>query len=194
MASPPRCFFAAMPSADVQAVIQSRLQSAGVLDALGERLFAPDNWHQTFSGRHYRAGAETIDRLLQAGERVQASAFTLTFNRIDWRHDATKNRNLCTLRAKGTGNELKPILGDVQTALGSVGLADGEGHTPHITLSYKAAGLHPTVAILPLDWTIDELLLVEGGGDPYYYQVLGRWPLPPLTTPQGQADLFATLG
>ena len=52
-----------------------------------------------------------------------------------------------------------------------------QGHSPHITLSYSAADLHPNVDILPFQWTVRELLLVEGGGDPYRYSVHGRWPL-----------------
>jgi len=32
-----------------------------------------------------------------------------------------------------------------------------------------------------VEWTLDELLLVEGGGSPYHYQIKGRWPLLPIS-------------
>jgi hypothetical protein len=33
--------------------------------------------------------------------------------------------------------------------------------------------------MVPVHWTIDEVLLVAGDGDPYCFELLGRGPLPP---------------
>lgn len=195
MASTPRCFFALMPDAAQLEVLSARVADAGVLKALGSHLFAPTNWHQTLSDRYWNPDPATVDRLLHAGSLIRAEVFTLTLRGIDWsldERDPARPRRMCTLRTDGGKRALDRCLAAVAVALDKTGFPpQQDGHTPHITLSYNAPDLRARTGIVPFDWTIGEILLVEGDGEPYRYRVLGRWPLQPTTAPQGQVDLFA---
>ncbi|MEO8365901.1 MAG: hypothetical protein ABI538_06800 [Pseudoxanthomonas sp.] len=60
-----------------------------------------------------------------------------------------------------------------------------QGNTPHLTISYGAwSGMDNRPKIAPVEWVIDEVLLLEGGGDPYHYKIPGRWPLRQVFKPQ----------
>lgn len=191
MATTPRYFFGALPGLDQSDHWLTRLAAAGVPTTLGRRMFAMENWHQTLSGRHFDADDATVERLMAAGERIAAQAVTLRFNRVIWTHGEPERRNHCTLFTHGRPVEFDELLARVQVALREVGLGDSEGHRPHITLSYDAGELHPTIQLIPIEWTIDEVLLLKGHGQPYRYDVIGRWPLLPPSSPQHQDDLFA---
>lgn len=191
MATTPRYFFGALPGLEQAEQWLTRLAAAGVASKLGRRMFAMENWHQTLSGRHFDANGETIARLMDAGGRIAAQAVTLRFNRVIWTQGEPDHRNHCTLFTHGRPVEFNALLGAVQAALGGVGLGDDEGHRPHVTLSYDAGELHPTIQLIPIEWTIDEVLLLKGYGQPYRYDVIGRWPLLPPASPQHQDDLFA---
>lgn len=191
MATVPRCFFAAMPPAQVAGQLFARVVDAGVAAKLGRRMWPLQYTHQSLSGQHSDPDPATVARLMQAGARIVANATTLTFNRVAWSQDGPDARVYCSLLAKGRPPAFDALLESVQRALGSVGLGDDEGHRPHMTLSYDAGSLQTSVRLLPLEWTIDEVLLLKGHGQPYRYDVLGRWPLLPATSPQHQDDLFA---
>ena len=190
MASKPGWFFAAMPVPEDLARLQERIADAGIFDQLGRRMFAPENWHQTLSDRFWEPDEATRAALMRAGERLQFRPFTLGFRQVKWSRHSLNGRIYCTLVGASGADELKHCVGAVRTALSEVCLMSPQGHSPHITLSYSAADLHPNVDILPFQWTVRELLLVEGGGDPYRYSVHGRWPLSLPAAPQGQDDLF----
>ena len=184
-------FFAAMPPPPVRMAIEAAAREHGVLDALGRALFAPGNWHQSLSERIVDPGDAQIASLRAVGAALQAHACTVQYTRID----STANpagRIHVTLRA-GSNTTFKPLLGALQQQLRLAGHgAIATGVTPHVTLSYDAPALLPTVRLPePLRWTIDELLLVVGHGRPYRYDVLGRWPLlPERDPPPVQIGLF----
>lgn len=74
--------------------------------------------------------------------------------------------------------------------LAAEGIDDRVGHTPHVTPSYTAPKhLKPPKIKEAIEWILDEVLLVVGGGSPYRYEVLGRWDLRPLAASR-QQNLF----
>ena len=179
-----RLLFMAMPPPDVVAAILELLRKQGLERELGQALFAPTNWHQSLSGRIFEPGLTDIALLRSVGSRVVAHACTLQYNRIDSNADGEGNIH-ATLRAHGQPKAFKALLHALQQSLEE----HGYGHlainnNPHSTLSYKAPSLIEKVDIAPtIDWTIDELLLVLGGGNPYRYEVVDRWPLLPEIDP-----------
>ena len=184
-------FFAAMPPPAVRMAIEEAAREYGLLDALGRALFAPGNWHQSLSERIFAPNDAQIEQLRVVGAAVRAHATTVAYTRIDSAANLS-GRIHVTLRA-GSNAAFKPLLGAVQQALQQAGQgAIATGVTPHVTLSYDAPALLPTVRLPePLRWTIDELLLVVGHGRPYRYDVLGRWPLlPERDPPPVQIGLF----
>ena len=138
MATTPRYFFGALPGPWQVEQWITRLAAAGVASKLGRRMFAPENWHQTLSGRHFNADDATVARLMAAGDRINAHAMTLRFNRVVWSRHELQDRNHCTRLAQGRPAEFDALLAAVQAALTEKGLGDPEGHRPHITLSYDA--------------------------------------------------------
>ncbi len=184
-------FFAAMPPPAVRMAIEEAAHAHGLVDALGRSLFAPGNWHQSLSERIFAPNDAQIDQLRAVGAAVQAHACTVAYTRIDSAANLS-GRIHVTLRA-GSNTAFKPLLGAVQQQLQLAGHgAIATGVTPHVTLSYDAPALLPTVRLPePLRWSIDELLLVVGHGRPYRYDVLGRWPLlPERDPPPTQMGLF----
>ena len=89
------------------------------------------------------------------------------------------------MRAFGTPKGFSRLLLQVKNQLVSNDLGQiATGVTPHITLSYNADRSFSNTLVDPtIPWTIDELCLVIGGGDPYGYEVIGRWPLLPELDP-----------
>ncbi|TDK25099.1 hypothetical protein E2F46_08015 [Luteimonas aestuarii] len=169
-----------------------RLVQLEVPQRLGSRLFVPENWHQSFSERIYSPSARDKDALSKLGKTLSAHACTLHFNRVEGPR-AGADRAHCTLRARGVPKAFSSLLRQVRQGLvhaGYEGIATGV--TPHMTLSYNASDAFDTLALdPPIAWTIDELCLVVGGGDPYRYEVIDRWPLlPEIDPPVAQPGLF----
>lgn len=189
--SAPRILFMALPPPAVRTAITAALQAHGALAQLGRRLFTPDNWHQSLSGRIFAPTPAQVECLLAVGAGLQAPACTLQHNRIDSAPDQHGRIHL-TLRGASAAS-LAPLLSALQQSLQQAGQgAIATGVTPHTTLSYDAPAVLPTIRLAsPIRWTIDELLLVSGGGSPYRYDVLGRWPLlPERDPPPVQIGLF----
>lgn len=171
MASVERTLFVAMPGAGVREKLLAAVRAKGLDHPLGRSLFDPGNWHQSLSDRHWRPDGERIERLKRAGDRIEGHAFTLGFDRIG-------GGDHWVFGVKGASHGLKDLLAAVQRGLRAEGLADNLAHAPHITLSYKPPHPLQRVDIEPVEWQVDEILLVIGGGsEPYRYRVVGRWPL-----------------
>ena len=187
-----RLFFAAMPSPETVAAIRALLERHGLDRWLGAALFAPGNWHQSLSERVFNPTRTDIALLRGVGERVRAHACTLQYNRIET-STTQKGKVYLTLRAKGRPKPFEAINLALQAALRAADYAGmASGVTAHTTLSYSAPSLIEKIDIDPtIDWTIDELLLVLGNGDPYRYDVIDRWPLLPERDPVAtQIGLF----
>ena len=179
-----RLFFAAMPPSDVVAAIREVLGRHGLEQWLGSRLFAPGNWHQSLSERKFDATRTDIALLRSVGERILTHACTLQFNRID-SSLTPSGKHYVTLRAKGKPKAFEAINQTVQKALRAANYHDmATAVTAHTTLSYDAPSLIDKIDIDPsISWTINELLLVLGNGNPYRYEVIDRWPLLPERDP-----------
>ena len=179
-----RALFVAMPPPDVVAAILTVLRQHGLEHLLGRTLFAPSNWHQSLSGRIWTPTASDIESLRSVGEQVAAHACTLQYNRIDSSANDKGDIHV-TLRAHGLPKAFQALLQALKAPL----IEHGHGHlainnSPHSTLSYTSPLLLDKIDIAPtINWTINELLLVIGGGDPYHYEIIDRWSLMPEIDP-----------
>lgn len=176
-----RMIFMAMPPLAVRSEMQRALVEHGLAARLGRAMFAPENWHQSLAGR-FDGGLVLRDRLLRVGSRIDATAFTMTLNRLRGEHAAGAAAHWA-FHAHGRPPGLMALQAAVRQALAGEGQVVEGGHSGHVTISYRAPGPLPTVKITPIAWTIDEVLLVHAGGLPYRYDVLGRWPLRPAPRP-----------
>lgn len=188
----PRLFFMAMPTPAWVDDTLALLVRLGLDKRLRSALFAPENWHQSFSERIFSPTGEECAALPQVGSAVSAPACTLHFSRIDGPTDMP-GRIHWTMRARGVPKAFAALLQEVRGRLGEAGCGRiATGVTPHMTLSYCAREpLDKVVLDPPVAWTIDELCLAIGGVNPYRYDIIGRWPLlPEIDPPATQTGLF----
>lgn len=168
-------FFMAQPQLAVRARMEAAVATSGLDLRLGSAQFESGNWHQSFSDRQDDK-PKVRAAMLRAGARVSAPSFLMTLNRINGTGVGPRGIHWA-FRALGKPKGLEAVLSSVRAALQAEGIDDETGHGPHVTISYKAPSPLPSVPIEPIEWMIDELLLVRGGGQPYQYEVIGRWPL-----------------
>ncbi|WP_440223301.1 2'-5' RNA ligase family protein [Dokdonella sp. MW10] len=175
-----RWLFVARPPESVRDAIAAALDAVGLRARLGDAAFAIENWHQSLSDRQWHISK--VDAMQRAGARVRATQVKMILNRVVNRGESPRLH--WTLLAQGQPEGFAELLNALRVAEAAEGLVDVVGNTPHITLSYDAPSpLEGSVSITPVMWTLDHLELVHGGGDPYGYETIDRWPLDP--SPQG---------
>lgn len=184
-----RLLFIARPHREVSDAIEALPDVRDLIDRHRGDLFARENWHQSVSDRYI--DIPTVrEALLQAGGQMTAPAFTMTLDRL---HSALNHRGRFQwdVRSRLRNDELKALVAVVNAAIAASGLPTGGGHSPHITLSYgTGTALTGTTAMTPIDWLVDAIELVVGGGSPYRYTTLARWPLAPTIPRLVQSALF----
>ncbi|MEN2431363.1 2'-5' RNA ligase family protein [Comamonas sp. F1-6] len=144
-----RMLIVTQPQSPERHRLRARISALGLDKDLGERMFSPDNWHQTCCGP-FDSGQEALLALLAAGNAVQAAqlkAFELSFNRIRGEEGERIHWSLLT---RGRPEPFNQLLTTLQTELKSHGFKD-DGHRPHITISYRALHALPTRRIDPVD-------------------------------------------
>ena len=191
MTPEPRCFFMSQPQKAVREHLHAELRRIGLVKQLGRRaLFPPLNWHQSLSDR-FEDDPELIERLLSIGPRISAHALRFKIDRVESTRGPQDTH--WAFKPEQTPVDFDPLLLSVKAAISTVDRRPQGGHTPHITVSYRAPEhLRAMVQIQPVEWIMDEVLFVRGGGTPYHYEVLGRWPLlpPRIQLKSEQAQLF----
>ena len=118
---------------------------------------------------------ERIDDLRRLGRDSVGEAFSLVLDKIGrwpkpqvlWAAPAHVPGNLLDLRAR---------LGDGLAGLGFE--TEARSYSPHVTLARKVRDVSGYGPLLPVTWTVKELVLVESraGAAPHYHP-LARWPL-----------------
>ena len=184
-----RLLFLARLRARCTDTISAQLEAHGVLDVLGAEVFPFDLLHQSFSDR-YRDTPEIRRRLLLAGARVQAQAFTLAPDRLQCEANGRGSANI-DVRVRGGSGKVDALVDAINAAIAEEGLPMGGRHSAHVTVSYGFHGEMPRSRKIPeIDVVIDAFELVLGGGKPYRYTTLGRWELGPEPPRRVQPSLF----
>ncbi|MDB5973152.1 MAG: hypothetical protein JWQ90_5602 [Hydrocarboniphaga sp.] len=178
----------AMPEPSTREALVRAFASTGLRARLGDGMFDPLCWHQSLSDRYNNTG-ENLRLLLEAGSAVSAAPFLLGIDRLQSR--AGRESIHWSLKPSRVPDEFAMLLQSLRNALAAKHLDELAGHTAHITISYRAPIKQATIRIPPVLWTIDEFMLVRGGGEPYRYEVLRRWKLSGKSEPaSGQLDFF----
>lgn len=183
-----RLLLMAQPPSAVLSAMRSAVAISELDEVLKDVLFPSDNWHQSLSER-YPDTSYFREALLRAGSRISAAAFSVRFNRITSEGNQA-GKIQYAFRAKGNPQGLQDLLLVIRQSLLEEGIEESTGHTPHATIAYFARSRAASCAIEPIEWKIDEVRLVEGGGKPYRYKVLARWDLlPPRIQSAPQLEL-----
>ncbi len=127
---------------------------------------------------------------MRVGAEIKLSAFTITLDTLLTSKNAKGSFNV-DVRQRHESTELVALVALINALIERQGLPSGDGHSPHVTLSYGFTGSMPrTQSMPPVEWMVHEIELVVGGGAPYDYVTLGRWPLGQAIRQTAQAALF----
>lgn len=179
MAQQHRLFFALRPTPGaVQAIVAAR-QQACERHGLKGRPVAAERLHVTL---HWLADHDEFPRALcdaacAAGAKLAAEPFDVRFDQVGSIGGARDPGPLVL-----SGGENLAALRRFQRALGDEMKAAGIGHyarshfKPHVSLLYPGVYV-AREAIEPLEWRVDELLLIDSHVGAGVHELLGRWPL-----------------
>lgn len=166
----PRLLLISQPDLAAEQLMSAAVERHGLDRRLGDAMFPAANWHQTWSDR-YLDTPSMRSALRRVGARISAQAFTMVLNRI-------AGREYWSFQTQGRPPGFDDVLESVLSALLQEGLGEGSGHTPHLTLSYRAPEPLEPIYITPIAWQVREVLLVVGGShQDYDYEIIDRWAL-----------------
>ena len=174
--------FMAQPAEPVRRAVWDLLEAKGLIEQLGGRIFPEQNWHQSFSGR-VELSTDQCDRMIRAGARVHAAAFTLELNRVASHGKAGDPQIIWTVHPTERPTAFDALVAATREAMRQEGvekIEDMAGNAPHVTVCYWAPAPLESIVTASIPWRIDELLLVESRMNQhheYHYHTLARWPL-----------------
>lgn len=193
MMDTPRMLIIAQPPAAVRQPMRKALLSHNLHEQLGERLFPEHNWHQTLCGPYPASNAaeRALARAGNAACATQTPAFRLRLNRIRGPHMPAGERMHWSFMSQGRPTGFDVLRERLQAQVQPDLLPD-TGHTPHVTICYRAPAPLATQFIQPIDWQIRQILLVvrRGTGNGWRYEALQRWELPAMPDDDCQLELF----
>ncbi|MFE1572357.1 2'-5' RNA ligase family protein [Comamonas odontotermitis] len=182
------------PSDPVLSRMSNAIDQRGLREFLGARMFPECNWHQTLCGPYPAclATERALERACDAALAARMRAFRLRLNRIRGEHRPAGERTHWSFLCQGRPSEFDDLLRCLQTKV-QPDLPPDTGHTPHVTISYRAPAPLDTLRIQPIDWLIQQILLVvrQGTGNGWRYEVLQSWELPVMPANECQLELFA---
>jgi len=171
-ASQARVFFALWPGAGIQLQL---LQHGRELHRLaGGRLTRQESIHLTlvFLGD---VGIERLDELRAAGAGVAFEPFDLSIDSAGcWNHN-----RVAWLAPRATPVPLQALVDGLEASLRQGGFRfDARPYAPHITVIRKARSGRIDIPIAPVEWRIEDFVLVRAqlDTDGSRYTVIGRWP------------------
>ncbi len=174
-----RLFYALRPAPGaVQAIVEARRQFCE-RHGLGGRPVAAGRLHVTLHwlADHAEFPRGLCDAAAEAASSLQAESFDVCFDHVG---------SIGTLDSPGplvlTGGEGLAALRRFQRVLGDAMQAAGLGDyvrsrfKPHVSLLYPGTFV-AREAIDPLEWRVEELLLIDSHVGEGVHEVCGRWPL-----------------
>lgn len=173
----PRLLFLGKPSVEACRCLSAELDRSGLMSRLGSDLFTPANWHQSLSDR-FPDQPHMVEQLRSAGRVVNARGVGFRMDRVE--SQAGPDGIHWAFKAAHTPEDFKNLLRNLGAAIAATTGRKSSMPTAHLTISYWAPEhLSRMVPIAPVDWVLDEIMLVRGGGHPYHYELIDSWSLGP---------------
>jgi RNA 2',3'-cyclic 3'-phosphodiesterase len=167
-----RVFFALWPGVGVQLQL---LQHGRELHRLaGGRLTRPESIHLTlvFLGD---IGVDRLEDVRAAGAGAAFAPFELSIDSAGcWNHN-----RVAWLAPRATPAPLQALVDGLEARLQQAGFRfDARAYAPHITVIRKAHCGRIDIPIAPVEWRIEDFVLVRAQLDSEgsRYTVIGRWP------------------
>ena len=167
-----RMMVMSQPSDPVLRRMSSAVDQRGLREFLGARMFPERNWHQTLCGPYEACHAteRTLARACDAALAAPMRAFRLRLNRIRSDRWPDEERIHWSFLSQGRPSDFDALLQFLRTEV-QPDLPPDTGHTPHVTISYRAPAPLDTLRIQPIDWLIQQISLVvrQGTGNPLHF-------------------------
>lgn len=170
-----RLLFAALPPSHVREAMVGALEKSGLDERLGKLRVDADHLHQSLS-MAYPDSDDIETAMRRAGAMVQARSVRMILNRVS-SSAAADHQIHWAFRAQGRPAGFYELLAAVASALRAQGLPSQSGHTPHVTVSCRAPAPLRALRIPEIDWRIEDIVLLRGGGQAHRYELLHSWPL-----------------
>ena len=190
MARPGELFLMARVPAEVRESLMRPLVDHGLDTLLGERLSPPRNWHQTLSSLYPR---DRRDAIRKACTGLGIPAFMLQLDRLQSVRGRPPRVLWMYVPGAGAPDGLTALLAALRARLRQQNLAEVPGFRAHVTVSYDAPREIAPLDVVPVDWHVDAIELVEaaGHGPAYRYDVVDVFPLgAPAAPPPTQLGLL----
>lgn len=171
-----RLFFALWPDEAVRGRIDEAAARIEREHAPGGRRLPRDRLHLTlqFLGDFSPLPEAVTDAAVDAALQVACDPFTLTLDRAG----AFRGSRVWWLGCSACPPPLQTLNRSLGDALATAGVPV-RAHptfTPHVTIQRNARRPLPSTPIEPIDWRIQEFVLIDSQAERGYIE-LGRWPL-----------------
>lgn len=170
-----RLFFALWPHEGVRLQIASATDALCAQDALEGRRLNPERYHLTlkFIGDNVQPRMEAA--ALKVAEAIEAPPFRLRLDQAG----SFRNANIPVwLGPSNIPTELSFLADSLARAFGARPRRGNLGFVPHLTILREARMQLPVQAIEPIDWPVEEFVLIRSVFRPQAdYEVLERYPL-----------------
>ena len=179
----PECtyFFALMPEGQaLQEIGERRAHAVRAVQAARPSPVEDHRLHLTIctpkTSKRLRAPFE--ESLVRAGNDVVASAFGLRLDGFD-KFTGGFDQSCLVLRSDTeTSAHVQTLKDSIGEALFRHGFGwDKAALAPHVTLYYASELELPEGLDEPIDWQVDEFVLIRSHVGKHRHDVLGRWPL-----------------
>lgn len=174
-----RLFFALVPPEPVReqmAAAASALRENGSIEA---RWVNPARYHVTlaFLGDHPTLRPSLLEAARTAAGKLRVAPFSWFPDQVASFHG---RRPPCVLRTAQVSQPLQTLWEQLRRELSMVRLGGRieRNFTPHVTLAYGQRDLLAPIAITPIVWPVDRVLLLHSEVGSSDYDVLGSWRLP----------------
>lgn len=172
-----RLFFALWPDEPTRMAAQDAAKTLKLKMQPGGYLSKPDRYHLTLQFLGDFVPAESEAAAQQAASLIRSAPFTLTLDHAGsfrnpkipwWLAPRVSPPGLTRLYQR-----LHDKLLEVRV------LPERMKFVPHLTVLRDAGQVLPQTAIQPIEWQVQEFVLLRSRLDlkPMHYDILGRWPL-----------------
>lgn len=189
MLEPNRLFFALWPDEETRAAVHRVARALKVKMQPGGHLSSPERYHITLLFLGDFVSEDNQAAAMDAAGRVRCAPFTLRLDRAGSFRNQKIPWWLGASETPAGVTDLYQILHD--RLLAARVLPERMKFVPHLTILRDARTALPKTSIGPIDWTVNEFVLVRSRLDlkPVRYELLGRWPLTGAP-PAAQIPLF----
>ena len=173
-------FFALSPSPEVRKQLANCADELRAAHAFNGSWISSERYHLTLHhlGQFPEVRPDLVSRALTAANKVHAKAFEVVLDQFMC-FDSRTGRFPCVATSANELPDLKNFWQLLKNNLLAVKLGDklNNNFKPHATLLYNRQPIGETRSITPINWPVNDFVLIESLVGKSEHIELGRWPL-----------------